>query len=105
MAIHLLYFSEIMADCRFGGGDAWEKLAALFLWVLFGLGMPFQEILPFSAGQFIQVLPLTLKVGWLGELLQAYFCSFITTTTIYPGHHLGRKHGSARGAPGITIIF
>ena len=60
--IHLLYFSKIIADCRFGGGDAWEKLAALFHWVSLDLGMYFHDIVPVSAEQFIQVLPLALKV-------------------------------------------
>lgn len=46
----------------FGGGDAWEKLAAVVCWASFGQGTHFQDILPFSAEHFIQVFPPTLKV-------------------------------------------
>lgn len=46
-----------------GLGEGMRRRNWLLLgWVLLGLGMRFQDILSFSAGQFAQVLPLTLKV-------------------------------------------
>ena len=61
-----------------------------FCWVSFGLGMHFQDILPFSAEQFIRVFPPALKVWWLKEIVKAYFCSFVTTVMIY--HRQRQSH-------------